>query len=305
MQIKVRLIPSSPRGGQNSFPFLAHPKMPRFSRTIQLPSHRVWVGKCQRPPHSTMHRFRTQPSASESPRPQFRNNRLLLGLDCLFESVVRRSGHDCVTLQTESDIFISEQTTAAAAFAVAPFANMATTLTGSYKDGISSKNASMPAVLASFQAANNLVSTFTNSFAITDTTVQETLNTIADVLDECIDTDGSTSSGSGCGNLYSDTDFYFQPADTYQAALSMSLCWRCCLQTNRTRHASPQSRRRHRQGSTERVEETTTPDAKRAFAIWEILVRSSMGWEMRCIFPRFQEKTIMGILSNLHLLTLL
>ncbi len=100
---------------------------------------------------------------------------------------------------------VSDLTTVAAAYTLATFANQTTTPV----DAFSSKNttASMGALLTAFQAANNLVPTTTNtdgaSFGSSvNSTAQQIMNTVADVMVSCAVTAGSTSSGTPCGSLY-------------------------------------------------------------------------------------------------------
>jgi len=126
---------------------------------------------------------------------------------------------DCVNLPTVSGIHIGDSTTVAAVFALAPFANSTAIPT----DGFSTKYASLSALSTAFAAANALVSGLTGDYVITDSGTQEQMNALADVIQPCANTTGSTGSGSACGTLFSDaTTSYITPTDLYQALLSMA-----------------------------------------------------------------------------------
>jgi len=130
----------------------------------------------------------------------------------------------CGTLPTVSSVEISDRTTVAAAFALAPFANR----TALPADGFSTKSNSLPALSSAFAAANALVSGLTGEFVVTDPATQEKINTIADVIENCVnsvngtDTNDSRSNSEACNTLLKDASTTTTtPADTYQAILSM------------------------------------------------------------------------------------
>lgn len=130
----------------------------------------------------------------------------------------------CGTLPTVSSVEISDRTTVAAAFALVPFANR----TALPADGFSTRNDSLPALGAAFAAANSLVSGLTGEFVVPDPGTQLQINTIADVLQKCVDsvngtdTSYSYSNREACSTLMKDASTSATtPADTYQAVLNM------------------------------------------------------------------------------------
>jgi len=122
---------------------------------------------------------------------------------------------DCLTLTTEPAVYISDFTNVAAAYSVAPFAN----LTATPGDGFSTTTASMPALQAAFAASNALADGLTNS-VISETDSKDLMNSIADIDDSCNNSNGG--SGSDCGSLFSATTANFTPVDTWQVPLSIA-----------------------------------------------------------------------------------
>jgi len=126
---------------------------------------------------------------------------------------------DCAQLPGVSSVEISDITTVAAAFAVAPFANH----TALPADGFSTKDASLSALHTAFAAANALVSGLTGLYVVPDATTQQQINTIADVAEACIYSTADSGSGDPCGTLFHyATTATDTPTDSYQAILSMA-----------------------------------------------------------------------------------
>ena len=129
---------------------------------------------------------------------------------------------DCSNLSGNTLIDIDEVTTVAAAYAFAPFASSAST--------IGSSTADAATLLADFSFASALadssmgVSPGPGQVAGTTVPVNE-INTLADLLANCINSPGGTSGdGSSCGNLFLQTAIRgAAPAtDTFTAALHLA-----------------------------------------------------------------------------------
>ncbi len=131
----------------------------------------------------------------------------------------------CSSLSSSTFIYISEATTVAAAYTLAPFAALsgaATTV------GTSATN--LPGLQNVLGPANNLVDTGTglahgvNDFA-TMILPNAEINTLADILAACVNTNGSTSSTAACGMLfnYATPPGGAAPNDTFQAAIDIAL----------------------------------------------------------------------------------
>ena len=131
----------------------------------------------------------------------------------------------CANLTANTYISISEVTTVAAAYALAPFAAIfgATTSIGTSATNLIGLN-------NAFGPANNLANTTdgtargANSVAnmVLPTT---TVNTLADILAACINTSGSTVSTAPCGKLFTAATppAGAAPVDTFQAAIDIAL----------------------------------------------------------------------------------
>jgi hypothetical protein len=121
-------------------------------------------------------------------------------------------------------ISITDFTNVMAAFALGPFANYS----NSPYDGISTftaKTADAADLATAFDAANNVISITNGYYTGSNTTVNYQLNTIADVIAPCIQSDGSLASGQPCPTLYSATQgpliASYYPANTWQAMESI------------------------------------------------------------------------------------
>jgi hypothetical protein len=131
----------------------------------------------------------------------------------------------CSSLSSSTFVFISEATTVAAAYTLAPFAALSgstTTIGTSAGNLLGLKNVLGP--------ANNLANTTTgyahgvSDFANMVLPYAE-INTLADILAACVNTNGSISASAACGMLfaYATPPGGGAPNDTFQAALDIAL----------------------------------------------------------------------------------
>ena len=76
-----------------------------------------------------------------------------------------------------------------------------------------------------FNAIGAANQTVTNGSGTTYTVEWQKINTIANILVACVNTNGSTAAGSKCGTLFTDTQdgAAARPSDTLQAAVQMAL----------------------------------------------------------------------------------
>jgi len=129
---------------------------------------------------------------------------------------------NCSTLSSSTHVVISELTTIAAAYALAPFASVTANGTG-----IGTSSTNIAGLNNAFGPANNLIS-FSNAFA-NPTTSQpnmvlptQLLNTLGNILSSCVNTTGPTS--TACSTLFTDTTVAgVAPLNTFQAALNIAL----------------------------------------------------------------------------------
>jgi hypothetical protein len=129
----------------------------------------------------------------------------------------------CASLTSTTFINMSEVTTVAAAYALAPFSSVSSAGTGV---GTSAGNT------VGFQNVFNvteLIAPYATGFSRGATAVsgaylpESELNTLADVIAACINTSGSTAVGSNCGTLISSTMINgIAPIDTFQAAINIA-----------------------------------------------------------------------------------
>ena len=84
-------------------------------------------------------------------------------------------------------------------------------------------NVTIPTIV--FNAIGAANQTVTNASGTTYTVEWQKINTIANILVACVNTNGSTAAGSKCGTLFTDTQdgAAARPADTLQAAVQMAL----------------------------------------------------------------------------------
>ena len=135
---------------------------------------------------------------------------------------------DYLANNTNTFIYISEFTNLAAAFVLGPFANAKNPqgLDGTASsDGLSSASTAKTALALGFDTVQYYVGFTNGSYTGSDTNLKKQLYTLADVIDECLDSTGTTS--GSCPNLLSDTtDNAFigvnKPIDTWQALASLS-----------------------------------------------------------------------------------
>jgi NHL repeat len=130
----------------------------------------------------------------------------------------------CNSLTSSTHIHMNELTTVAAVWALAPFMAGNTT---SYADiGTTSTNAT--GLQLAFEAASEVVNTSTGTFPGTlpsgATLPTDELNTLADVLEACINSKGGAAGdGSDCGKLFSDAPSGTgNPTDTITAAMNIA-----------------------------------------------------------------------------------
>jgi hypothetical protein len=137
----------------------------------------------------------------------------------------------CNGLNASTHIRMNELTTVAAVWALAPF--MSGTTNAYLNIGSSSTNAT--GIQLAFEAAEEVVNTSSGSIGGTSlpagaTLPTQKLNTLADILGQCINSGGGgvtggVSDGSNCGNLFvnaANTAGTVYPADTITAALNMA-----------------------------------------------------------------------------------
>ena len=134
----------------------------------------------------------------------------------------------CGNLNSGTHIHMNELTTVAAVWALAPF--MSGTATSYLNVGTSSTNATglQLAFAASSEVVNTSTGTFPGTLPTGATLPTPELNTLADVLEACINSkggvanDGSTTCGSLFGFTPDSTGTNF-PTDTITAAMNMAL----------------------------------------------------------------------------------
>jgi hypothetical protein len=129
----------------------------------------------------------------------------------------------CASLTSATFIDMSEITTVAAAYALAPFSSVSSAGTGI---GTSAGNT---VGLQNVFNVTDLIAPYATGFARGATAVsgaylpESELNTLADVIAACINTSGSTAVGSNCGTLISSTTINgIAPIDTFQAAINIA-----------------------------------------------------------------------------------
>jgi hypothetical protein len=129
---------------------------------------------------------------------------------------------NCSTLSSNTKVVISEVTTVAAAYALAPFASVTATTVN-----IGTTSTNITGLNNAFGPANNLVS-YTTGAANGATAVPnmvlptQLLNTIANILSACVNTTATTP--MACSTLFTDTTVGgVAPINTFQAALNIAL----------------------------------------------------------------------------------
>jgi len=129
---------------------------------------------------------------------------------------------NCSTLTSSTNVVITEVTTIAAAYALAPFASVSATGTG-----IGTSPTDITGLNNAFGPANDLVS-YNNGNAYATTSQPNMvlpthlLNTLGNILSACVNTSSSTS--TPCSRLFTDTTVSgVVPINTFQAALNIAL----------------------------------------------------------------------------------
>ncbi len=131
----------------------------------------------------------------------------------------------CNLLTPATYINITEETTVAAAYVLAPFASVSASGTG-----IGTSASNLQGLANGFSPAVNLVNNV-SGFARAANEVpgmvlpQAEINTLANVLASCVNSTGSTASTAACGMLFAATTPAggVAPVDTFQAALNIAL----------------------------------------------------------------------------------
>ena len=131
----------------------------------------------------------------------------------------------CSQLSSSTFIRITEVTTVAAAYGLAPFATVTATSTG-----IGAPATNLQGLTNAFAAVNNLAP-FTSGYAQAPGAIaglvlpQAELNTLANILAGCVNSGGSTASTAPCGMLFAAATppGGVAPVDTFQAALNIAL----------------------------------------------------------------------------------
>ena len=134
---------------------------------------------------------------------------------------------DCFGLSAEGSVYMNELTTVAAVWALAPFMSGNT---DAYQDiGTSSTNATglQLAFEAAQEVANISTGTFPGNLLPTNATLPlNQLNTIADILEACINSKGgSEGDGTACGALFADAPSAsgsVYPTDVITAAMNIA-----------------------------------------------------------------------------------
>jgi hypothetical protein len=133
----------------------------------------------------------------------------------------------CGNLSASTNLVINEITTVASVWALSPF------MTGIANIGTSATNAQ--GLTNAFATVNKLVNIGTGAVSgpalpVGATVPVAKINTLADLLAACINSDGSTGSGTGCGNLFTAATVCnaltngcsAAPTDTITAAMNMA-----------------------------------------------------------------------------------
>ena len=128
---------------------------------------------------------------------------------------------NCSTLSSQTHVFLSELTTVAGAYALAPFAISS----GILGTGIGTKPTNLTGLNNAFGPANNLIS-FSNGYANSSTSTMvlptQLLNTLGNILSACVNSSGPAS--TPCSTLFADTTVNgVPPVNTFQAALNIAL----------------------------------------------------------------------------------
>ncbi len=131
----------------------------------------------------------------------------------------------CSSLSAATFIQVTEVTTVAAAYALAPFAAVTATSTG-----IGAPMTNQQGLTNAFAAANNLAP-FTGGYAQAPSAVaglvlpQAEMDTLANILASCVNSSGSTAATAPCGMLFTAATPLggVAPVDTFQAALNIAL----------------------------------------------------------------------------------
>lgn len=130
----------------------------------------------------------------------------------------------CSALTHQTAINVSEVSTVAAAYALSPFASVSTAGTA-----IGTTATNLQGLANAYGPYNNLVST-PGGYAMPATGTagmvlpQAELNTLADILASCVNSNGSTAADAPCGVLFNNSTSAAgtNPVDTFQAAINIA-----------------------------------------------------------------------------------
>jgi hypothetical protein len=130
----------------------------------------------------------------------------------------------CSALQQSTFIVVSEATTVAAAYTLAPFATLSTTATN-----IGTSTGNITGLNNAYGAANNLVDTTTGlaraaNYLTNATLPNGEINTLANILAYCVNSNGATTSTDPCGKLFAAATPTggTAPVSTFQAAIDIA-----------------------------------------------------------------------------------
>ena len=130
----------------------------------------------------------------------------------------------CSSLTAATFVTVSEATTVAAAYVLAPFASVSTLGTS-----IGSSATNLGGLKNTF-AVSQLLVPYSHGYANAATAVSGVIlptlqvNTLANILASCVNSTGSLVTGSSCAVLFTGTTINsVAPIDTFQAALNMAL----------------------------------------------------------------------------------
>jgi hypothetical protein len=127
---------------------------------------------------------------------------------------------NCSTINSNTHIIVSELTTIAAAYALAPFASVTATATN-----IGTTSTNLTGLNNAFGPANNLIpfsSGSANASTANMVLPTQLFNTLGNILTACVNTSGPGS--TPCSTLFTDTTVGgVAPLNTFQAALNIAL----------------------------------------------------------------------------------
>jgi hypothetical protein len=134
----------------------------------------------------------------------------------------------CSGLSSSTSIMVNEVSTIATAYALAGFATDATSISSSGRALALTGVANAMATIPNLETLSTGVALATTPVANggNGTVPQQEINTLANILAACINSNGSTASGAACGTLFSDAlsggTTGTKPSDTATAAINIA-----------------------------------------------------------------------------------